>query len=466
MRLILVLVPVLASGAASAAIPNLISHEGRILRADGAAERGSVEVTFALYASSSGGAALWSETKAVALSNTGYYATMLGSAVTLPALDGPLWLGITIQGESEMTPRARIATVPFALRAAMADDTARVGGGPASEVLRTTSDLDAARLTVGRLSSSVMPTDVPVMGTNNTGNLSVTGTGTFGLLSFSAPVAGTPGCSSSNAGQVYYDAVERVFLGCDGSQWTAVGGIPVGTRASRPGLSCKDIKTRGPYLPDGLYWIDPDGSAGLPLTVVMCDMTRDGGGWTLGIKNWYGSGVHGVPTEYGHLGDALVTKGSGYKLSDNVIRAVIGAGNNFDVMGDQAGFQSAQSNGNYEYVVLRNYTTPNFRFDALVPESSTTTTMQSYRIADQALAWTGRLGCGYAGGVGINCYPLQAGSSPNGGGGCSINMGKVTGDMHHFFMSETNADTYLYICNGSQHSSGYNMNHRWWFRAR
>src|SRR3989338_1902942 len=37
---------------------------------------------------------------------------------------------------------------------------------------------------------------------------------------------------------------------------------------------------------------------------------------------------------------------------------------------------------------------------------------------------------------------------------------------HHFHMGDTNTDTYLYICNGAQHSSGYNMNHRWWFRER
>ena len=37
---------------------------------------------------------------------------------------------------------------------------------------------------------------------------------------------------------------------------------------------------------------------------------------------------------------------------------------------------------------------------------------------------------------------------------------------HHFYMSNFNSDTYLYICNGPQHSSGHDMNHRWWFREK
>jgi len=32
-------------------------------------------------------------------------------------------------------------------------------------------------------------------------------------------------------------------------------------------------------------------------------------------------------------------------------------------------------------------------------------------------------------------------------------------------MSNSNSDTYIYICNGAQHSSSASMNHRWWFRS-
>ena len=100
-----------------------------------------------------------------------------------------------------------------------------------------------------------------------------------------------------------------------------------------------------------------------------------------------------------------------------------------------------------------------------VAASSTTTSMFSYRVADNAQAWTGNYQCGNVGGYGINCYNVTAGNVPGGGSGCSINMGAQTSSgWHHIYMGDTNTDTYLYMCNGAQHSSSYNMNHRVWFR--
>ena len=47
---------------------------------------------------------------------------------------------------------------------------------------------------------------------------------------------------------------------------------------------------------------------------------------------------------------------------DSVIRNLIGPSQNFDVMADQNGYNSAYSGGNYEYVLIRNYT-GYWRFD-------------------------------------------------------------------------------------------------------
>ena len=177
-------------------------------------------------------------------------------------------------------------------------------------------------------------------------------------------------------------------------------------------------------------------------------MTRDGGGWTLGLKSWYqAGGLFGNTAAVGVVTDATTLKGNAYKLSDGVIRNLIGPAQNFDVMADQAGWNSGYSSGNYEYVIARNYT-GYWRFDTRVAASSTTTSFQSYRLSDNALAWTGNWQCGNVGGWGINCYNMLSGN-PQGGAGCNINMGyQSNAGWHHFYMGETNTDTYLYVCNG------------------
>ena len=60
----------------------------------------------------------------------------------------------------------------------------------------------------------------------------------------------------------------------------AIKACVYGAESACPGVSCLELLNREPTSPDGLYWIDPDGTGAMEAYCLM-DHAYDGGGWTL-----------------------------------------------------------------------------------------------------------------------------------------------------------------------------------------
>lgn len=88
-------------------------------------------------------------------------------------------------------------------------------------------------------------------------------------------------CSATTAGAIRF-ATSTGFQGCDGTNWVRLDYAGAsGQSASTATTSCKDLLASYPSSPSGLYWLDPDGGSSTNAFQAWCDMTTDGGGWTV-----------------------------------------------------------------------------------------------------------------------------------------------------------------------------------------
>lgn len=117
---------ILAASLAAAATPRVLHYEGRLTDAAGVPLAGPVTLTFTFHGAPAGGAALagFTDTDEVTPDAQGVVSTWVGDdpALPIPALileSGEVWLNIAVNGEN-LTPRKRIASVPYAMRADLA----------------------------------------------------------------------------------------------------------------------------------------------------------------------------------------------------------------------------------------------------------------------------------------------------------------------------------------------------------
>lgn len=117
--------------------PAVLPLQGTLGDAAGVPIDGVVSVTFALYAAATDADAVWSETQAIEV-NDGLFTALLGSASELDlglfARGEAAWLGITIEGDSEL-PRIEVGSTPYAGFAQYASDAQTLAGFSVADLI-------------------------------------------------------------------------------------------------------------------------------------------------------------------------------------------------------------------------------------------------------------------------------------------------------------------------------------------
>jgi hypothetical protein len=112
--------PDLSISAAPATAPLVINYQGRFTQASGTPLAGPVNIVFRLYNAAIAGTVIWTETHTGVELRDGVASVLLGSQVTFPFeafTSDARYLTLVVDGGEEMTPRLRLASVPYALQA-------------------------------------------------------------------------------------------------------------------------------------------------------------------------------------------------------------------------------------------------------------------------------------------------------------------------------------------------------------
>jgi len=196
-----------------AQIPRQLSYQGVLTNAAGElVPDGDRSLTIALYSEASGGSAIWTETQTVTVVR-GLFNAILGRITPIPPslfFDRAYFLGVSVDGGTELAPRAALTAAPYALRAQVAEGLAPNASGAVTSVNGTTGDLTlvgAGGTTISRVGteftiSSTGGGGTGIQGVQNTDG-SITITAPNGpIATFSVADGGVTPAKLSSAGAV------------------------------------------------------------------------------------------------------------------------------------------------------------------------------------------------------------------------------------------------------------------------
>ncbi|MFK7894938.1 MAG: IPT/TIG domain-containing protein [Myxococcota bacterium] len=137
--LLVALLVLFAAPSAQAQVPTQVPFQGLLLDSGGQPLTGSVDLQFELFDDLAAGTSLWAEAQPGVMVVDGVYSVTLGASTPITAVlieGGSAFLAITVDGEL-LTPRQQLLAVPYALRAAEADNVGSVSSVFIEQMIET-----------------------------------------------------------------------------------------------------------------------------------------------------------------------------------------------------------------------------------------------------------------------------------------------------------------------------------------
>jgi hypothetical protein len=186
----------LAGLSAYAAAPRVISFQGKLTDPVGVPMAGTFEMTFRLWSSETGGTKLLEQVyPGVVVDNEGLYNVELNIPTSITFMS-PVWLGVEVASDGEMSPRYALTSSPYSFWAMDAD---KLDGKDSSEFLGGSGSANYIAMFTGTymISNSAIyqsGTNIGIGTTSPTAKLDVSGTL---VVSDKANIG--PGCTNAGA---------------------------------------------------------------------------------------------------------------------------------------------------------------------------------------------------------------------------------------------------------------------------
>ncbi len=253
----------LAFSLSQAQVPQVINYQGMLTDAGGTALNGSFVIEFKIYDAPTAGTALWTETQTVAVT-AGLFDVLLGSVTPIPytVFDGSdKYLSLKVGTDPEMTPRKRLVSVGYALRAYNADKVdgldaaAFVQTGQANSV--TTAMIQDNAVTAAKIAPNVVSS---LDGVSNDGgnidliagsNVTITPDDANNTITIAA-IGGTAGDNLGNHTATQNIKLNSHWLSGDGGNEGVFvnneGNVGIGTTAPVVQCHINDVLYVGSYI--------------------------------------------------------------------------------------------------------------------------------------------------------------------------------------------------------------------------